>query len=152
LGRDHQYNTYRGHLAGFYPVPILGILAGRVEYRVTSTFVPVYEQEYLGGAGNLRGIEFGTLRGDHSYLATTEVRKPLFLLPLREGRSVGLGLHAFYDWGKAWRHGDGFDSGDLRHAWGLGAHVNINAANLRFEWARSDEGDDVFMFEDRFTF
>jgi outer membrane protein insertion porin family len=152
LGQGRPYTTYEGLLAGFYAVPVAGILAGRIDYHASSTALPFYERAYLGGAENLRGVDFGRVRGDESWLATVELRKPLFLLPLREGRTVGLGLHAFHDWGKAWAHGAGFDSAPVRWSWGAGAHLNVNIANLRFEWVRNDLGVDSFVFEDRFTF
>jgi len=157
LGPQHTYQTYDGQLAAFVPVPFVEILAGRVAYRGAAGLadgenLPFYARSYLGGAHNLRGVDFGSVRGDQSYLATVEIRRPLFLFPLREGRSVGFGLHAFADWGKAYDHGSHFDDAPLRSSFGLGAHINFNTKNFRFEWAHADDDDDVFVFEDEFTF
>lgn len=152
VGRETTYTILEGSLAGYYGIPYLEILAGRVAMRTSEDPLPLYERTYLGGPSNLRGVDFGSVEGDRSWLASLEWRYPLFLLPLRDGKAVGIGLHAFHDWGKAWEVDASFDDAPLRWSWGLGAHFNFNTRNLRLEWARTDDGDNVLVFEDRMTF
>jgi len=152
LGEPYSYQIFQSSLAAFYSVPVLDILAGRMAIRTASDPLPFYERSYMGGPMSLRGIDFGSVRGDDSWLATLEIRHPLVLVPLRDGKTVGLGVHAFHDWGRAWEHGAGFDSARLRWDYGIGAHINLNTKNVRLEWARTDENDNVFVIEDRFTF
>lgn len=152
LGPDPAYRTYDGILSGFVSVPYLEIVAGSLRYRGADASLPFYARTYLGGGHNLRGIDFGSVRGDRAYLASLEIRRPLFLFPLREGRTIGIGVHGFADWGKAWDQGSSFDDAPLRNSLGLGIHLNLNTKNFRFEWAHADDGDDVFVFEDEFTF
>jgi len=101
---------------------------------------------------SLRGIDFGTVRGDQSYLATVEWRRPFFVLPLRDGKAIGLGLHVFHDWGQAAPRGVHLTDLQPRWDYGAGVHFNFGARNYRFEWARTDADETVFVFEDRFTF
>jgi outer membrane protein assembly factor BamA len=153
LGGDlNSYAYYDLHLAGFISIPRLGILAGRVSHRGTSDPLPVYERSYLGGPETVRGVEFSSLRGDRNLLATIELRRPIFLVPLRDGRAVGLGLHGFVDWGQAWEHDFETSKIQLRHAGGVGIHLNLNTYNLRFEWAWSDHDGNSFVFADQFNF
>jgi hemolysin activation/secretion protein len=80
-----------------------------------------------------------------------EIRRPLFVVPLRAGRSIGLGLHAFSDWGAAWEYDASMSDQRFDNSVGLGAHFNFNTYNYRFEWAHHD-GENFFVFEDHFTF
>lgn len=152
VGRTQSYRIYEGRLAAFGQLPILGIVAGRIGYRAGNETLPFYERSYLGGPANLRGVDFGSVRGDNCFLATLEIRRPVFLLPLDKERAVGFGFHAFHDRGAAWHYGSSFEEAPIRYSSGLGVHLNICTKNLRFEWARTDEGEDVFVFEDSFTF
>jgi outer membrane protein assembly factor BamA len=154
LGSDKlsSYSYFDLSLAGYQAVPYLGILASRVSYRGTSDSLPVYERSYLGGPGNIRGVDFSSVRGDENFLATIELRRPIFLVPLREGRAVGLGFHAFIDWGTAWEAAQSLSDANMRHSGGVGLHLNLNTYNLRFEWAFSDHDGNSFIFADRFTF
>lgn len=147
-----SYAFYDLFLAGYQSVPKLGILAGRVSYRGTTDPLPVYERSYLGGPSTVRGVEFSSLRGDRNFLATIELRRPIFLVPLREGRAVGLGVHGFFDWGQAWNHDVSTSDIKLRYAGGVGLHINLNTYNLRFEWAWSDHDGNSFVFADSFNF
>ena len=151
-GEAAGYTFFEGQLSAFYRLPIVQIVGARVWYRTADVSLPLYERTYLGGPSNLRGLDFGSVEGDQSYLATLEVRRPIFLLPLRDGRTVGLGVHAFHDWGKSYEANAPFSSAPLRWSRGIGAHLNLNTKSFRFEWARTDEGDNVFVFEDTLTF
>ncbi len=146
------YSYYDFLLAGFIPVPKVGILAGRVTHRATSEPLPVYERSYLGGPEDVRGIEFSSLRGDRHFIASVELRRPIFLVPLREGRAVGFGVHGFADWGQAWNHDVDMDAVKLRYSGGVGLHFNLNTYNLRFEFAWSDHDGNSFQFADSFNF
>lgn len=147
-----SYTYYDLHLAGFTSVPKVGILAGRVTHRGTSDALPVYERSYLGGPEDVRGIEFSSLRGDRHFIATVELRRPIFLVPLREGRAVGLGVHGFGDWGQAWDHDFDTSKVRMRYSGGVGVHLNLNTYNLRFEWAWTDHDGNAFQFADSFNF
>jgi outer membrane protein insertion porin family len=151
LGQE-AYQMLDAQVSAFVNVPFVDILGGTVRTRQVSQTIPFYERTYLGGPNDIRGLDFGSLEGEEFMVASLEIRRPLFLLPLREGRAVGLGLHAFHDWGKTFDHGSAFDAAPLRWSRGLGIHINFNTKNLRFEWAHTDEGDNAFVFEDEFTF
>ncbi len=137
---------------GFHPLPWAGILSGRGRLRLADSDLPFYQRSYLGGPMSLRGIDFGGVRGDQSYLSTLELRRPIYVLPLRDGKAIGLGVHLFHDWGQAADRGTSL--GDLRPHWdyGGGFHFNFGTRNYRFEWARTDANETVFVFEDQFTF
>lgn len=154
FGDDFEtpYTLHDLRASGFVRVPYLRTLGGHVGYRGTSAALPFYERTWFGGPMDLRGLAFGSVEGDESFRATIEVRRPVAVLPLREGRSIGLGAHVFHDWGKAWEQGESFDDRSIRYSYGAGLHFNLNTSNFRFEWARNDDGDVVFVFEDRFTF
>lgn len=145
------YRTLDLDLAAFAPVPWLHTVGGYVTRRFASDPLPWYERTYYGGPMDLRGVEFGSDRGDERLRASVEVRRPIFVVPLRGGRSVGLGAHAFSDWGTAWDHGESVGDQEFDHSFGLGAHFNFNTFNYRFEWARVGD-DNFFVFEDHFTF
>ncbi|HEX9641069.1 MAG TPA: BamA/TamA family outer membrane protein [Candidatus Krumholzibacteria bacterium] len=152
LGEERSYEVYRLHLAAFWNIPYVDILAARVEQRLSGSPLPVYERSFLGGPQDLRGIDFGSIEGDQHFLASFEIRRPIFLMKLLEGRALGVGVHAFHDWGKAYEHGAGFDSAAIVRSWGAGIHFNFNTRNLRLEWARNEDGDDSVLFEDNFSF
>ncbi len=146
------YSFYDLFLSAFQEVPVLGVLAGRISYRGASDPLPVYERSYLGGPADIRGVEFSSVRGDENFLATLELRHPILMVPLRDGRAVGVGVHGFIDWGTAWEQAQSLGDAKMRHSGGVGLHVNLNTYNLRFEWAFSDHDGNSFVFADEFTF
>lgn len=160
LSASYQWGDFGGKDFGitelesrvFYPVAYLGILSGFSSIRLADSSLPFYERTYLGGPMSLRGVDFGRDRGDEAFRATLELRRPVFVLPLRDGKAIGLGVHAFHDWGKVWEDGQSFSDRAPGWDYGAGAHFNFGTRNYRFEWARTDEGEDFFVFEDRFTF
>ena len=149
---DEQYAVSDLGASGFVPVPYLNTLAGHVGYRAASDPLPFYERTWMGGPMDLRGIEFGSIEGDEAFRASVEIRRAIAVLPLREGRSIGLGVHLFHDWGKAWEQSESFGDRSIHTSYGAGLHFNLNTSNFRFEWARHDDGATVFVFEDHFTF
>jgi outer membrane protein assembly factor BamA len=150
-GDFEAWQTLDLSFAAFVPVPILTTIGGFVTHRTASTSLPWYERTYFGGPDDLRGIAFASERGDERLRASVEIRRPLFVVPLRGGRSVGLGLHAFTDVGAAWEYDESISDQQFGNSWGLGAHFNFNTYNYRFEWA-VHEGENFFVFEDHFTF
>lgn len=149
---ENRYAVSDLHASAFVPVPYLNTVGGHVGYRAASDPLPFYERTWMGGPMSVRGIEFGSIEGDEAFRASIEIRRPVAVLPLREGRSIGLGGHVFHDWGKAWEQQESFGDRGIRFSYGAGLHFNLNTSNFRFEWARNDDGDTVFVFEDRFTF
>ena len=147
-----SYLYYDLHLAGFQKLPVVGILASRVSYRGADSPLPVYERSYLGGPHDIRGVDFSSVRGDENFLATIELRHPIVMIPLREGRAVGVGVHGFVDWGTAWEQAQSIGDVDMRSSGGVGLHINLNTYNLRFEWVFSDHDGNSFIFADEFTF
>ena len=151
LGQDDPYQIWRLWLSGFKSVPYLGILAGRAQYKGADGDIPDWGRSYYGGPETIRGVKFGTVRGDEAFLGTIEIRKPIFLVPLRRGRAVGFGVHGFADWGTTWDVDFTIDDAVMRSTYGLGLHFNLNTHNYRFEWAWGDD-DNGFVFEDSFNF
>ncbi len=155
-GLDDGIDDYRiasVSLSGFRTLPVVGtVLAVNGAYRTADTALPFYRKNYQGGPMTLRGLDFGSIVGDDAWRASVELRRPLLLLPLREGRTIGVGVHAFHDRGTSWGHDADLADQEVRFGSGLGLHFNFNTRNFRFEWARTDDGDDVFVFEDTFTF
>jgi len=106
---------------------------------------------FFGGPETIRGYQFGGLEGDEGYLLSIEYRIPLFMMPISaKGEMVGMGLHIFGDAGDAWF--DGLDPGRALQSWGGGAHLNIDRMQLRFEAAKTRDGQWVFEFMDHFNF
>lgn len=150
-GDFQDWSTVDLNLSAFVPLPLLHTIGGFVTHRTASNPLPWYERTYFGGPEDLRGVAFGSRRGDERLRASVEVRRPVFVVPLRAGRSIGLGLHAFSDWGAAWEYDESISDQQFDNSFGLGAHFNFNTYNYRFEWARHD-GENFFVFEDHFTF
>ncbi|RKZ13397.1 hypothetical protein DRQ53_00535 [bacterium] len=150
-GDFNDWSTVDLSLATFVPLPWIHTIGGYVTRRFASDPLPWYERSYFGGPDDLRGVPFASRRGDEHIRASLEIRRPLFVVPLRAGRSIGLGLHAFSDWGAAWEHDEHLSDQKLANSFGAGAHFNFNTYNYRFEWAHHD-GENTFVFEDHFTF
>jgi outer membrane protein assembly factor BamA len=106
---------------------------------------------FLGGGESLRGYQPGTIEGDEGWLASVEYRAPLFLMPISvDGDMIGFGLHAFADAGDAWDV-DG-RAGAPFQGWGAGAHVILDALQMRFEEAQDRDGNWRFHFTNLFNF
>lgn len=156
LDAGERYDLYDAGVASFCE-PFWGVvLAGRVAWHAASTAVPIYARTYFSGWSDLRGIADGSEHGDEHFLASTEIRWPALEFPLPQDDGtievIVVGLHAFHDWGKAWRHGSAFDDAPMRRSAGLGLHVVVKELALRLEWARTAQRENRFVFGDSFTF
>ncbi|MBU2500052.1 BamA/TamA family outer membrane protein [bacterium] len=136
----------------FLPLPWSGhLLALHAWGRTTDRPAHLDNLLFLGGPGSVRGLPLGVREGDSGYLLSAEYRIPLFLLPISpQGELVGFGIHFFGDAGDAWFHGD--EAGRAIQSLGAGAHLNLDTLQLRFEGARTSEGDWRFEFMDTFNF
>jgi hemolysin activation/secretion protein len=106
---------------------------------------------YFGGPETIRGYPYASREGDEGYLLSAEYRMPLFLMPISpQGEIVGFGFHLFTDAGDAWF--EGLEAGRSMFSYGAGAHINVTRFQLRFEAARTREGEWMFEFMDRFNF
>ena len=148
-----NYTTTTLSFSNFATLPVVDVIvAGHASYRAASAALPLHELTFLGGPLTLRGLDFGDDFGDQAWRATLELRRPLLLLPLREGESIGVGVHVFHDWGAAFAHDASLGDQETRFSFGAGAHFNFLSRNFRFEWARNDDWENHFVFEDTFTF
>jgi outer membrane protein assembly factor BamA len=106
---------------------------------------------YFGGPETVRGYPYAQREGEEGYLLSAEYRIPLFLMPISpKGEIIGAGLHLFTDAGDAWYHGA--EAGRSMYSYGAGFHLNIDTLQLRFEAARTREGEWMFEFFDKFNF
>ena len=157
---DDDHRTYAegfADLRAFVPLPIgKHVLALRGYGRSVGKPAHLSNMLFWGGAESLRGYPLGTLEGDHGLLLSAEYRIPLFLMPLSvKGELLGLGLHAFYDWGKTWYELPGKNlaaTEDPLYSFGAGAHINFMSQQFRFEGACNRDGDWRFQFADTFNF
>jgi outer membrane protein assembly factor BamA len=148
----NSYTAITGDVRLFAPMPMgKHVLAVRAWGRRTDGRSHLENTLFLGGPETIRGYQFGGLEGDEGYLLSVEYRIPLFMMPISaKGEMVGFGLHAFGDAGDAWY--DGLDAQRALQSWGAGAHLNIDRMQLRFEAAKTREGEWVFEFMDHFNF
>jgi len=146
-----SYSEASGDLRQFVPLPWHKVLALHAYGRRVSHAIPLEDRLYWAGPETIRGYRYASIEGEEGWLLSGELRWPLFLMPISpQGHVIGVGLHLFCDAGDAWY--DGAHPGAPLLSWGGGAHVNLSSLNLRFELARTREGENVFQFEDRFNF
>ena len=136
----------------FAPMPVGDhVLALRAWGRRVSGPAPIDNYLYFGGPETVRGYQYASWEGDEGYLLSAEYRIPLFIMPISpRGESVGLGVHFFGDAGDTW-----FQESQSYHglqSWGAGAHLVLDTMQLRFEAAKTEDGDWVFEFMDHFNF
>lgn len=148
----NSYTETSGDVRVFAPMPIgKHVLALHAWGRRTDGATHLENTLFFGGPETIRGYQFGGLEGDEGYLLSVEYRIPLFMMPISaKGEMVGFGLHIFGDAGDAWY--ESLDPGRALQSWGGGAHLNIDRMQLRFEAAKSRDGDWVFEFMDHFNF
>ncbi len=95
------YNTLS--LEQQYYVPLPGEAAFGVGYSASSSLdseIPEYERSFLGGFGSFSGLHGQELVGRHSAALSTELRIPLFVLPMGVGDKVYAVIKA--DIGNVW--------------------------------------------------
>ena len=147
-----SYSEFIGDLRVFVPIPIgKHVLAMHAWGRQTDGAVQLDNTLFFGGPETIRGYRFGGWEGDEGYLLSAEYRIPLFMMPISpKGEMVGMGLHVFGDAGDTWH--DSTEPGRALQSWGGGVHINIDRMQLRFEGAKTREGEWVFEFMDHFNF
>ncbi len=124
------------------------VLAVRGVSVVTDAPLPIYEQNLLGGAGNLRGYEAGYKSGDNLAAASAELRIPI-TSPMNIGR---FGVKAFVDWGTIYAAGDKLSDQAFERGIGGGAYLHLTIVSLSLDVARSDTGNTRFHFGMGVTF
>jgi len=136
----------------FMPMPWRKhVLALRAWGRQTDGATNIDNALFFGGPETVRGYPFAQREGEEGYLLTAEYRMPLFLMPISpRGEIIGAGFHLFTDAGDAWYNGA--EAGRSMFSYGAGFHLNIDTLQLRFEAARTREGDWMFEFMDKFNF
>ncbi len=136
--------------------PYLGLQTGTVGQDV-----PQYLQYFIGGANSVRGYELEELGkeifGKNQFLYTLEYR--YLAIPTRPVKilkwtfSLGLELATFGDVGVAWSDPSDFNIDRTRSGYGVGVRVLVPGLDsLRFDVARSEEGNTVFNFGVRAIF
>jgi hemolysin activation/secretion protein len=124
------------------------VLAVRGLSVITDTALPIYEQNLLGGAANLRGYEAGYQSGDNLGAASAELRIPI-TSPLNIGR---FGVKAFVDWGTIYAVGEKLSDQAFERGIGGGAYLHLTIVSLSLDVARSDTGNTRFHFGMGVTF
>jgi len=147
-----SYNAFSADARAFVPMPWRKhVFALRAWGRRVDGPSYIDDMLYFGGPETVRGYPFASREGDEGYLLSAEYRMPLFLMPISpQGEIVGFGFHLFADAGDAWF--EGADPTRSMFGYGAGAHVNVTRFQLRFEAARTREGEWTFEFMDRFNF
>ena len=136
--------------------PYLGLQTGTV-----GEDIPEYLQFFIGGANSVRGYELEELGkeifGKNQLLYTLEYR--YLAMPIRSVNilkwsfSLGLELAAFGDAGVAWSDSKDFNVDRTRSGYGVGARILVPGLDsMRFDVARSEEGNTVFNFGVRAIF
>ncbi len=136
--------------------PYLGLQTGKVGQEI-----PEYMQFFIGGANSVRGYELEELGkeifGKNQFLYTLEYR--YLAIPTRPVKilkwtfSLGLELATFGDVGVAWSDPSEFNVDRTRSGFGLGVRLLVPGLDsLRFDVARSEEGNTVFNFGVRAIF
>ena len=130
--------------------PFLSLQSGTVDEDV-----PQYLQYFIGGANSVRGYKLEELGkeifGKNQFLYTAEFRH--LAIPvhpvniLKWSFSLGLEFAAFGDVGVAWSRPGDFNLARTRSGYGVGVRLLVPGLDsLRFDVARSEEGDTVFNF------
>jgi hypothetical protein len=70
FGSDEEYETYRAHFFGYFPISNRWVLGGRVDLRAARGDVPFYQLPYI----DLRGIPALRYQGDETAVVEAELR------------------------------------------------------------------------------
>ncbi len=159
LGGDANTWTLGLDLRRYQPVgehqtiatgPYLGLQTGTV-----GKDIPQYMQFFIGGANSVRGYELKKLGkeiyGKNQFLYTLEYR--YLAIPTRPVKilkwtfSIGLEVATFGDVGLAWNDPRELNLDRTRSGYGVGVRLLVPGLDsLRFDVARSEEGNTVFNF------
>ncbi len=147
-----DYTETIADIRAFVPLPWKKhILAARSWGRQVSGPTNIDNALFFGGPETVRGYEFAAREGEEGYLLSVEYRLPFFLMQISpKGEMVGFGLHLFGDAGDTWHYGA--EAGVAQMSYGIGAHMNLDTWQLRFEAVRTKEGVWQFEFMDKFNF
>ncbi len=165
IGGDANTWTWGMDVRRYHPIgerhtiatgPYLGLQSGTV-----GEDIPEYLQYFIGGANSVRGYELEKLGkeifGKNQFLYTLEYR--YLAIPTRPVKilkwtfSLGLELATFGDVGVAWSHPHDFNVDRTRSGFGVGVRLLVPGLDsLRFDVARSEEGNTVFNFGVRAIF
>jgi len=110
-----------------------------------ATSIPKYRRSHLGGGKSIRGYDYGTFHGDHSFIETGELRLPLNFtpdVPLSEVL-LGVEIHGFYDWGAVWNGADLFPKRFITPSWGVGVGIlnqYIDGIRVDYGWPEGGGG------------
>ncbi len=159
IGGDANTWTLGADVRRYHPVgerhtlatgPYVGFQSGTVGQDI-----PEYLQFFIGGANSVRGYELEELGkeifGKNQFLYTLEYR--YLALPTRPVKilnwtfSLGLELATFGDVGVAWNDPSEFNLDRTRSGYGVGVRLLVPGLDsIRFDVARSEEGNTVFNF------
>ncbi len=154
MGGDiEDQTTNEVDLRAFVPLPGAPILALHAYGKDVNSVQFTEHIIRWGGPETVRGAPYAGREGDRAYIATAELRWPLFMMPVAvTGEQVGLGLHAFTDVGDAY-YVDQYDTAPRSmFSFGGGIHVNLLTWQLRFEAAKERDHGWQFEFMDVFNF
>jgi outer membrane protein insertion porin family len=123
--------------------------------------IPPYMQFFIGGANSVRGYKLEELGkeifGKNQFIYTLEYR--YLIIPTQPVKilkwtfSLGLELATFGDVGVAWSHPNDFNLDRTRSGYGAGVRLLVPGLDsLRFDFARNEEGQNVFNFGVRAIF
>jgi len=141
-------NQKKADVRGYVGLFRQTVLAVRGVSLTTDTPLPLYEQNLLGGAANLRGYDAGYKAGDNLAAASVELRFPI-TSPLNVGR---FGVKAFVDWGTIYGVGDKLSEQTFDRGIGGGAYLHLTLVSISLDVARSQAGNTRFHFGMGVTF
>lgn len=142
FGGDFDFLKYRmdsrWHFKTFWKfVLALHLRAGYVEEFDDSTYVPIFERFYVGGADTVRGWKYADIgpkaaNGDpiggvKMAVANLEWRFPIY----RRLKGV-----IFIDGGNTWARGSNPDLGDIEGGYGAGIRFHTPMGLLRFDYGK----------------
>ena len=114
------------------------VLALRALTVTSTTPLPPYEHNLLGGAANLRGYDAGFKANDNLAAVSAELRVPV-TSPLSIGR---FGVKVFVDAGTAYPFGEQLSDQALSdRGVGAGAYMHLTVVSVSLDVARSREGN-----------
>jgi outer membrane protein insertion porin family len=142
LGGDFDFLKYRVDSRWYFKtfwkfVLALRIRAGYIEDFDDSTYVPIFERFYVGGADTVRGWKYAgigpkaangdPIGGVKMAAGSLEWRFPIYKI---------LKGVAFVDSGNTWARGSNPDWGDIEGGYGAGVRLHTPIGVLRFDYGK----------------